>query len=303
MVTALEKSDKRPEQRSQNASEKPWQALLLGGLIALAFLYVYASVLPPLIADWSDDPNYSHGFLVPLLSAYFVWERRQKLQQVRRQPSGWGMLVLLTGLAILCLGNIGAELFLMRVSMLVVLTGLVLYLLGWQYLRVLAFPLLFLLFMIPLPAIVLNAVAFPLQLLAAKLSTYSLQLVNLPVYREGNIIFLPHTTLEIVEACSGIRSLVSLAALAVVFACVTQSRLVKRWFLCLSAVPIALIANAFRIWGTGVLAHVYGTQVAEGFYHTFAGWLVFVVAFALLLAEGLMLSKLSWRRGVARQGR
>jgi exosortase len=112
------------------------------------------------------------------------------------------------------------------------------------------------------------------------------------VYREGTVIFLPHATLEVVEACSGIRSLVSLLALAVVFAYMTQRCAWKTAVLVISAVPISIIANAFRIWGTGVLAHVYGTQAAEGFYHTFAGWLVFVVAFVLLASEGFVLSRL-----------
>jgi exosortase len=196
----------------------------------------------------------------------------------------------------LFLGHIGAELFLMRSSIIVVITGLVVYLCGWKILRLLIFPLAYLLFMIPLPAIILNTVTFPLQLLAAKLSTASLQLIGLPVYREGNIIFLPHSTLEIVEACSGIRSLVSLLALAVVFAYMTQRHTGRRWLLVASAIPIALVANAFRIWGTGVLAFLYGTKVAEGFYHTFAGWLVFVVAFVLLLSEGCLLSLLSKAR-------
>jgi exosortase len=263
-----------------------------GGVLGGTFLYLYAFVLPPLIADWSEDPNYSHGFLVPIISAYFVWERRQQLREVVRQPSAWGLLLLLSGVCLLFLGHIGAELFLMRVSMIVVITGLVLYCCGWKIVHMLAFPLAFLVFMVPLPAIILNMITFPLQLLAAKFSTGSLQLVGLPVYREGNIIFLPHTTLEIVEACSGIRSLVSLLALAVVFAYVTQRQIGKRWVLAVSAVPIALVANAFRIWGTGVLAFLYGTKVAEGFYHTFAGWLVFVVAFVLLLSEGFLLSLL-----------
>ena len=186
----------------------------------------------------------------------------------------------------------------MRFSMIVVITGLVWYLFGRAYLRVLILPLMFLLFMIPLPAVILNTITFPLQLLAAKLSTFSLHLIGLPVYREGNIIFLPHATLEIVEACSGIRSLVSVAALTVVFAYITQRHICMRGILVVSAVPIALAANAFRIWGTGVLAYLYGTKVAEGFYHTFAGWLVFVVAFILLLVEGFVLSLL-WPKQTA----
>jgi exosortase len=247
----------------------------------VAFLYLYASVLPALVTDWFADPDYSHGFLVPVLSGYFVWQRRHALA---------GLAVLLLGVCSLLLGNIAAEFFLMRASMLVVLAGLVLSLLGWQYLRVLHFPMAFLLFMIPLPAILLNTITLPLQLRAAEVATFALHLVHVPVYREGNVIFLPHTTLEVVEACSGIRSLVSLLALAVVFATITQRQVWKQWVLVLSAVPIALTANALRIWGTGVMAHVYGTPMAEGFYHTFAGWLIFVVAFVLLLAENFLLS-------------
>jgi exosortase len=209
--------------------------------------------------------------------------------------------MLLIGLCTLFVGNIGAELFLMRFSMIVVITGLVWYLLGWAYLQALFFPLIFLLFMIPLPAVILNTITFPLQLLAAKLSTSSLQLIGLPVYREGNIIFLPHATLEIVEACSGIRSLVSLTALTVVFAYITQRHIYKRGLLVVSAVPIALAANAFRVWGTGVLAYLYSTKVAEGFYHTFAGWLVFVVAFILLFAESFVLSLL-WSKHTPSEG-
>jgi exosortase len=276
----------------------PWQARLKvhrwgigqGIFLAGALGYLYASVLPDLVTDWENDPDYSHGFLIPVLSGYFLWERRHALAQLPIQPSPVGFLVMLLGIALLLLGQVGAELFLMRVSLVVLIAGLVLYHGGWQYLKGMAFPIVFLLFMIPWPAIILNALTLPLQFLAARLSTSSLQLMNLPVYREGNIIFLPHATLEVVEACSGIRSLVSLLALAVVFAYMTQRHVWKMAVLVVSATPIAIIANAFRIWGTGVLAHVYGPQAAEGFYHTFAGWLVFVIAFVLLAVEGAVMS-------------
>jgi len=277
----------------------PWQMRLKvhgwsigqGIFLVGAFGYLYASVLPDLVADWGNDPDYSHGFLIPVLSGYFLWERRHALAQLPVQPSPVGFLVMLLGIALLLLGQVGAELFLMRVSLVVLLAGLVLYRSGWRYLKGMAFPIVFLLFMIPWPAIILNALTLPLQLLAARLSTSSLQLMNLPVYREGNVIFLPHATLEVVEACSGIRSLVSLLALAVVFAYMTQRHVWKIAVLVVSATPIAIIANAFRIWGTGVLAHVYGPQAAEGFYHTFAGWLVFVIAFVLLTVEGAVMSR------------
>ena len=278
---------------------EPWHAkwhaagwrITQGVLLAAVLGYLYASVVPALVADWENDPDYSHGFLIPILSVYFLWEKRHTFLALPRQPSVMGLCTLLGGLALLLVGHVGAELFLMRASIVVVLFGLTLYLGGWQYLRRMTFPLGFLLFMIPWPALILNMLTFPLQLLAARLSTASLQLIDLPVYREGNVIFLPHTTLEVVEACSGIRSLVSLLALAVVFAYVTQHHLWKIVLLVLSAIPIAIVTNAFRIWGTGMLAHFYGTQAAEGFYHSFTGWLVFVIAFLLLIAEGLILSR------------
>lgn len=261
-------------------------------ITASVFFFLYSSVLTKLVSDWWEDPNYSHGFVIPLLSAYFVWERREKLSHLEPHPNRWGISLLLIGLSIFFLGHIGAELFLMRSSMVVVISGLVLYLLGWRHLKALSFPIVFLLFMIPFPAIIFNAIAFPLQLIAAKTSTLCLQLIDVPVLREGNLIVLPRTTLEVTEACSGIRSLMALTALAVVFAYFTQKNVWKRLVLILSAIPIAIIANAFRIWGTGFLAHHYGLKAALGFYHTFAGWLVFVVAFGLLLAEGFIVSRL-----------
>lgn len=279
----------------QASPRRQWR-ILPAVVILLPCLYLYASVFTGLVADWWDDPDYSHGFLVPLLSFYFFWERRQRLAHTEPQSNRWGLLVLILGLVQLMLGHIGAELFMMRFSMIVVIAGLTLYHFGGSHLRVLSFPIAFLLFMIPLPAILLNTVTFPLQLFAAKLSTESLQLIDLPVYREGNIIFLPHITLEIVEACSGLRSLVSLLALSVVFGHITQRHTWKVCVLVLSAVPIALFANAFRIWGTGVLSHYYGSKVAEGFYHSFTGWAVFVVAGGLLLMTGFILSQIGARR-------
>jgi exosortase len=297
MITPVEPPSRLPAAQGQHTLGYMWWRGLRLGLVA-AFLYLYATVLPPLITDWLEDPNYSHGFLVPGLSAYFVWDRRQKLARLRPQPHWGGLVLLWFGLGLLLLGHLGAELFLMRSSMVVVITALVWYLLGRPYVHALALPLAFLLFMIPLPTILLNTITLPLQLLASQVSTFALQLVQLPVYREGNIIYLPHTTLEVAEACSGLRSLVSLLALAVVLAYITQRRLSTRWILTLSAIPIALVANAFRIWATGVLAHRYGAQAAEGFYHTFAGWLVFVVALGLLLGVGGLLSLLrqTWER-------
>jgi len=268
----------------------PWNGLLLVALVGL-----YWVVLPHLVHQWANDDDYTHGFLIVPLALYFVWERRERLTALPIAPSLWGAGLLGVGLLMLVLGSVGAELFLQRSSLVVVLAGLVWLILGASILRQLLFPLAFLVFMIPLPAIVLNAVAFPLQRFAAQSATFCMQLAGIPVLREGNTIVLSNTTLEVVEACSGIRSLQALLALGAVYGYFTQKAVWKRWALVALSIPIAIAANAFRVAGTGFLAHFVGPEAAQGFYHTFAGWLVFAVAFVLLLGAGTLLGKLKDR--------
>jgi len=253
-------------------------------------LLLYWNICVELGVNWYEDPNYSHGFLVPFLSAYFLWERWGEWKTTPASPSLWGIGFLGVGLCSLLVGLVGAELYTQRGSLIVVLAGLILLLYGWRSLWIVSFPLVFLGFMIPLPAIVVNAVAFPLQLFAAKVASASLFLLGLPVLREGNLIVLPGTTLEVAEACSGLRSLVSLLALGTVYGYFSQRALWKRWMLVILSIPIAIVANAFRVSGTGILAHFGGAEAAQGFYHTFEGWVVFVVAFLLLGVCGLILS-------------
>jgi exosortase len=260
--------------------------------ILVALVGLYASVAPRLVRQWADDDDYTHGFLILPLALYFVWERRSVLARVRLSPAWQGALVLAFGLVLLIVGSVGAELFLQRISLVVVLAGLVWLILGTAFLRELAFPLAFLVFMVPLPAIVMNMVAFPLQLFAAQSATFCLQTTGIPVLREGNTIVLATTTLEVVEACSGIRSLQALLALGAVYGYFTQRAIWKRWALLFLSIPIAIAANAFRVAGTGFLAHFIGAEAAQGFYHSFAGWMVFAVAFVLLLGAGTLLSRL-----------
>jgi exosortase len=266
------------------------------GLWVLATVLVlgalYAPVVPRLVSQWAAEDDYTHGFLILPLSLFFVWERRTKLLAMAIRPSPAGVVLLACGLLMLVVGSVGAELFLQRSSLIVVLAGLVWLLLGTAYLRELAFPLAFLVFMVPLPAIVMNAVAFPLQLFAAQSATFCMQVAGIPVLREGNTIVLSNTTLEVVEACSGIRSLQALLALGAVYGFFTQKATWKRWALVVLSVPIAIAANAFRVAGTGFLAHFVGPEAAQGFYHSFAGWIVFAVAFVLLLGAGSLLGRM-----------
>lgn len=276
-----------PSNRSMN-----WHAVVVIGALIALLAALYHEILIKLATQWNNDPDYSHGFLVPVLVGYFIWERWDRLKAVRTTPSVWGVAVLASGLLMLVVGSIGAELYLQRSSLIVVTAGLVLLIMGRDALKTLLFPIAFMLFMVPLPAIVVNAVSFPLQLFAARTAEFCLFNFGIPVLREGNVIVLAGTTLEVAEACSGIRSLQALLALGTVYAYFSQRKMWKRWVLVLLSVPIAIVANAFRVSGTGVLANYWGSQAAEGFYHTFSGWLIFVVAFLLLLSCGGLLSKI-----------
>ena len=258
----------------------------------VSFGLLYGPVLIRLVDDWLNDDNYSHGLLVIPLAAYFAWERRERLAATPERPARLGLLVIAGSLGLLAAGLLGAELFLTRVSLVAVLAGATLFLRGWAALRVVWFPLAFLLLMIPIPAILFNQIAFPLQLIASQVGQAGLQLAGIPVLREGNVIVLAHTTLEVAEACSGIRSLISLLTLGIIYGYFIDPRGSVRTLIALSTVPIAVITNGARVAGTGIAAHYYGAGAAEGFFHTFSGWLVFVVAFVLLLALGRVLLRI-----------
>jgi exosortase len=250
--------------------------------LCAAFVLLYWNVVAKLVADWWTDDNYSHGFLIVPLAAFFAWERRRQLRHLHLRPSGIGLLIIIGSIATLIAGILGAELFLTRISIVGVIAGSILFLGGWQHLRVLSFPVLFLTLMVPLPSIIFNQIAFPLQLLASRFGEAALNVASIPVLREGNVIILAHTTLEVAEACSGIRSLVSLLTLGIVYGYFTDSRTWVRWTIALATVPIAIVTNGVRVAGTGIVAHYYGPELATGFMHDFSGWLMFIAAFALL---------------------
>uniref|UniRef100_C6DZU6 Eight transmembrane protein EpsH n=1 Tax=Geobacter sp. (strain M21) TaxID=443144 RepID=C6DZU6_GEOSM len=261
-------------------------------LLALLILTaVYWSVVPEMVQQWYEDENYSHGFVVPLIAGYFAYERRKELAAVLAEPWWPGLLLVVAGLLQLVVGWLGTEFFTMRSSLVVTLCGMTLFLLGKRLFRLMLLPLAYLLFMVPLPYIIYDMVAFPLKLFVTRVSIATLKLMGVVVMREGNIIMLPFITLEVADACSGIRSLISLLALAVAYAFFLEMGQLRRGLLILSAIPIAISANALRVIGTGVLAQYWGAKAAEGFFHEFAGLAVFVVAIALLIGFGSLLSR------------
>jgi exosortase len=256
-----------------------WQIVVL----VLALVWLYAPVLSHLIGQWVHDPNYSHGFFVPAFSLYVLWQERGRLRALPLRPSWSGLPILAFGAFVLTAGVLGAELFLSRGSFLIAIAGLVVLMYGWNHLRATAFPWLFLLLMIPIPNILFNQITFPLQLLASKAAAVTLPLMGVPVLREGNVIQLPVMALEVAEACSGIRSLMSLTTLAVIYGYLMETRLWARVLLAVASIPIAVIANSLRIIGTGLLVQYWDPEKAEGFFHAFSGWLIFVVSLSLLL--------------------
>jgi exosortase len=275
----------------------------LGTIAAViaAFVLCYWTVIAKLVHDWAHDDNYSHGFLIVPLALYFVWERRARLAAVRPRANWFGLVVVVASLGMLIAGTLGAELFVSRVSIVFLIAGTVLFTAGVDALRILAFPIAFLFLMVPPPAIIFNQIAFPLQLLASRFGEATLQVLSIPVLREGNLITLANTTLEVAEACSGIRSLISLLTLGIVYGYFVDPRLSVRTIIALSAVPIAIVANGLRVAGTGVAAHYYGAEAAEGFFHTFSGWVVFIVAFVLMYLVATIIIKVAPSRVGATQ--
>jgi exosortase len=256
--------------------------LVWPGVLISLIVILYAPILKALILGWWNDPDYGHGFLVPVFAGYVLWRERDRWMKTEIKPSNFGLLVMLGAVLILLGGSLGAELFTTRMSLLILIAGMILFLAGWKMLRAVSFPLAFLILMIPIPVIIYNQITFPLQLLASRFATFWLELAQVPVLREGNVLILPNYSLEVVEACSGIRSLMTLLTLAIAYGYLVERRKWVRYALALLMVPIAIVSNAIRIMGTGILTFHFGPKAAEGFFHEFSGWIIFLAALVLM---------------------
>ncbi len=271
---------------------RPLFKLVCIALIAAAALGVYAGVFRDLISVWWNDPDYSYGLLVPVLAGYIAWSNREQYSRIESHSSNSGMLLILAALVLLIAGSLGADYFSTRVSFCFLLAGIVVFLHGWQLLRAVAFPLGYLALMIPLPGIIYNQITLPLQLVASHLAANSIELMGIPVFREGNILKVPQYSVEVALACSGIRSLLSLVALSVGYSYFADRRMWVRGGLILSVVPIGIATNAFRITVTSLLGYRFGPQWAEGFLHLFSGWLIFLIALALMFTLHAALTRI-----------
>jgi exosortase len=262
----------------------PKRRALVYGQAAIIFLlaaWLYAPFVLGLARQWWQDPNYTHGFFVPVFALFLLWERRAKLAALRIQPAWSGLVMLLFALRALILGTNKSEFLLYRISVLLFIAGVVVFLAGWKHLAAISFPLAFLVLMIP-SSTLLEQITFPLQIIASKSASFLLMLAGVPAIREGNIILLPTARLEVAEACSGIRSLFSLLTLTIVYGYLAETRIGVRVLLALMAVPISILANALRIAFTGLLVENWGVERAQGTIHMLSGWLVFAASLALV---------------------
>jgi len=265
--------------------------------LLLLIIWLYASVLAHLFLQWISDLNFQHGMFVPLFALFVLWQDRKKLNAIPSSPSWAGLPLVFLSMVVLVVGVLGAEIFLPRVSLLVLLAGLIILFQGWTFFRAVLFPWAFLILMIPIPALLINRVTFPLQLLAARLSAALLGLVVV-VHREGNIISIPSGPLDVAEACSGIRSLLTLVTLAIIYGYLMETRKWVRVVLALSAVPIAVAANSFRVFVTALLVQFGYRDLAEGVSHALWAFVVFAVSLIMLFAVHQVVL-LIWKSGPA----
>jgi exosortase len=255
-----------------------WIAL---GWFSILLIGAYFPILSRLVQQWSNDEDVRHGFLVPLVALFVVWQRKEKLLELSYKPAWWGLAILAWGAAQAYLGVVGAELFLQRSAFLISLVGMLLVMGGTALVRELIFPLCLLPFMIPIPTVIYNKITFPLQIFASQVAEFSLDTINIPVFRDGNILELANQKLSVAEACSGIRSLLSLTFMSLIYAWVIDKKVWMRWVLLLCTVPIAIVANAGRVTITGILAY-YNPELAKGLFHEMEGFVIFFIAFLML---------------------
>jgi exosortase len=251
--------------------------------VSILLAICYAPVLTALVTQWNYDPDMGHGFFVPLIAGFIAWKKRDRMAETIPAPNWWGLAIMLWAGFQLYIATLGAELFLARTSFVISIIGAVLLLGGTAYLRIFGFPLFLLFFMVPIPAVIYNQITFPLQMLASRVAENTIDLLQIPVIRQGNVLILPQQTLNVVEACSGIRSLLTLTFLSLVYGYFFEERTWVRIVLFVSTIPIAIAANAGRVAFTGVVSQ-FKPDLAEGWFHEAQGWVIFMIGLAILVA-------------------
>ena len=286
-VQPVSPSEVAPGIARPQGPDVPWVPMAwFFALIAIC----YFPMLQGLVSQWSNDDDMGHGFFVPIIAAYIAWQHRDELLAETLQPSMWGVPLLLCGAIQLTLGNLGAELFLQRTALIFTIVGAIWMVCGTRILKILTFPLCLLVFMVPIPAVIYNQITFPLQIFASTVAEVTLNLIGIPTLREGNVLDLASGPLSVVEACSGIRSLLSLTFLSLVYGYFFDQKQWVRPVLLVGVIPIAIIANAARVTITGIISE-YDKEMAQGVFHSLEGWVIFMIAFAML---GVLHQVVNW---------
>lgn len=269
---------------TNRSTEKPQLGAWIGGLsLSTLVLIMYAPVLISLARQWRDDPNYGHGFFIPVFAGYVLWSERGRWRALRSRANNFGLAIMLFAIGLRVLGMLASELFIARLSLVILICGMIIFLAGGKMLRSISFPIGYLLFMIPLPAIVYYQLTFPLQLWASRLGASGLVALGIHTVREGNLLVLPNCTLNVVEACSGIRSLLSLLAAVVAYGYLAEPSTWKRSVLAAASIPVAIATNGLRLVATGVLSYFFGPSVDSGVIHVVLGLGFFTLAFLSIL--------------------
>jgi exosortase len=277
-----------PLNRNPSTQARPWVALAwFAALLALC----YWPVLVRLVSQWNNDQDMGHGFFVPILAAYIAWQKRSEFLAEPVKPNWLGLALVIYAGVQLCVATLGAELFLARTAIVLSIIGAVLFLGGSKRARVMAFPLFLLFFMVPIPAILYNQITFPLQLIASRMAEWALMAIGIPVLREGNVLELAGQKLSVVEACSGIRSLLTLSFLSLVYGYFFETKTWLRVVLFVATVPIAIIANASRVTVTGIIADSR-PELAHGLFHTAEGFMIWIVSLTILVIFHQMVNRI-----------
>lgn len=260
--------------------------LLLAGI----FMLTYTPTLLWMWDRWfARDSYYSHGILIPLVTGFLVWQRRSELSGIKHKRSSWGMPLIAGGLCIYLLSSLFRIYFTSAFSLLIVLTGMILFFYGTATLKKIVFPVCFLIFMVPAPLVVIANVSFKMKMFAAYIATWLLNNIGLPAVQVGSIIKMQHTYVVVDDVCSGLRSLIALMALGSIFAYWMKGPMSKRILLFCSTIPIAIVTNVMRIIFLSFIAEVWGPQYTAGFIHDLSGFMIFALAFVLLYAVGKLL--------------
>jgi len=271
---------------STSISQSQW---LLLALLFTSFILVYFPVWESLVRTWYNSDDYSHGFFIVPICVFIVWQKRETLTETQIRPSAWGLVVIMLALLMYLVGHLGEIATIASFSMVPVLAGLIIYFFGFQMFKELLFPLFLLLFMIPVPAQIYATLTIPLQLFVSIVSTGAARILGIPIFREGNVINLPQYTLQVVEACSGLRSMISLLTLSAVFAYMTLRSNILRTILFITGIPAAIVVNIFRVLLMILAFYYFHYDLARGSVHTIFGVVIFILALAIIAGmKGLL---------------